>query len=235
MDGTQSWLKSPPAYGRDGLVIRSDGRPRSLGVAALAVSGEQLPIVRDGRVVELARVHEFLKVHVIERIRAKRIDARLRGRPLSRQSDFLRRSEILDAGHEQAVQRTGLARANHKRVPLDDPVDSVICVVFGRGGPVLLSIPLASPDAREIGQHREGQSTDRQRNLEHARMLQPSERVYLRDAVRRLFAQRRPVQQGVEYRTEGLAPIGQTVFDLGWHLMVYDPPHHTVVLPLTLL
>ena len=206
MDGTQSWLENPPAYGRDGIVQRSHGRPLDvLGVAALAVPREQLPIVRDGRVVELARVHEFLQVHMIQRVRAKRINARLRGGPLPRQLDFLSRSESFDAGHEQAVQRTGLARANQKRISLDDPVDSVIRVVFGRGGPVLLSIPLTSPDAREIGQHREGQSTDRQRNLEHARMLQPSERVYLLGAVGHLPAQRRPFQQGVECGTVPIA------------------------------
>jgi hypothetical protein len=33
------------------------------------------------------------------------------------------------------VQCTGLVGANEKRVPLDDPVDSVIRVVFGGSGP----------------------------------------------------------------------------------------------------
>lgn len=139
-----------------------------LGVAALAVPCEQLPIVLDELVIEVARVHELLEVHTAERILTKGIDARLRGGPLPRQSDLVSRSKVLDARDEQAVQRTGLVGANQTRIPLDDPIDPVICVVFGRSGPVLLSIPLAAPHAREVGQHRENHSTDRQRNLEHA-------------------------------------------------------------------
>src|SRR5262245_7793729 len=98
--------KSPGLWSH-GIVRRSHGLPSpdrvALGVAAPAVPREEFLIVRDGRVVELARVHEFLQVHMIERIRAKRIDARLRGGPLPRQLDFLCGSESFDAGHEQAV------------------------------------------------------------------------------------------------------------------------------------
>jgi hypothetical protein len=53
--------------------------------------------------------------------------------------------KVLDAGHEQAVQRAGLAGANAQRVPLDDPVDSVIRVVFSRRGAILIAIPLPAP------------------------------------------------------------------------------------------
>ena len=54
---------------------------------------------------------------------------------------------------EVLVERAGLVGANEKHVPLDDPVDSVVCVVFSRSGQILLSIPLAAPHAREVGQH----------------------------------------------------------------------------------
>jgi hypothetical protein len=48
------------------------------------------------------------------------------------------------------------------------------------------------------------------------------------DTIGHFHAQRRPSEQGVERWTESLAPIRQRIFDLGRHLMVNDPPHHTV-------
>ena len=69
---------------------------------------------------------------------AKRIVSGLRGGPLPHQSDLVRCSKVADACNEQAVQRAGLVGANKKRVPVDDPVDSMICVVVSRSGPDLV-------------------------------------------------------------------------------------------------
>src|SRR6266849_299331 len=122
---------------------------------------EKFSLVLHGRVVEHARVDELLQVHSGQRVLAKRIVASLRGGPLLRQPNLVRRPKVLDARYEQAVQRAGLVGANEKRVPLDDPVDPVICVVFSRSSQVLLSIPLAAPHPREVGQHRKKKPTDR--------------------------------------------------------------------------
>jgi hypothetical protein len=72
------------------------------------------------------------------------------------------------------VQCTGLVGTNEKRVPLDNPVDSVIRVVFGGSGPILLSIPLAAPHAGEVGQERKKKPTDRERDLDHPPIVLPA-------------------------------------------------------------
>ena len=112
----------------------------------LAKPFEYCLVVLDGDVVEDASVDELLQIQSIG-VWAKRIDASHRGSPLPRQPYLVRRPKILDACDEQAVQCTGLVGANEKRVPLDNPVDSVIRVVFGGNSQVLRSIPLAAPHA----------------------------------------------------------------------------------------
>jgi hypothetical protein len=47
-----------------------------------------------------------------------------------------------------------------------------------------------------------------------------------------IVPRRRPFQNRVERRAERLAPIGQTIFDLGRHLMMDDPAHDTIPLHL---
>ena len=71
------------------------------------------------------------------------------------------------------MQCTGLISANEKRVPLDNPVDSVIRVVFGGSSPILFSIPLAAPHASEVGQQRKKKPTDRERDLDHPPIVLP--------------------------------------------------------------
>ena len=74
----------------------------------------------------------------------KRIVAGLRGRPLPRQTYLVGRPEVPDACYEEAVQRAGLIGANEQRVSLDDPVDSVVCVVISRRG-----LPPGAPEGPE--------------------------------------------------------------------------------------
>jgi hypothetical protein len=122
---------------------------------------EKFSLVLHGHAVEDARFDELLQVHAVQRVLAQWVVACLGGGPFPGQTYLVRRPKVLDACRKQAVQRAGLVGAEEKRVSLDDPVDSVICVVFSRSSSVLLSIPLAAPHAREVGQHRKKKPTDR--------------------------------------------------------------------------
>ena len=140
---------------------------RGLAILLLAEPFKQFAIVPCRRVVEDARVDELLQVHSGERVLAKRIVSGLRGGPLPRQPNLVRRPKVPDSCYEQAVQRAGLVGTNENGVLLDNPVDPVICLVFRRRGQVFLAILLAAAHAQEEGQHRKQKSTDRERDFEH--------------------------------------------------------------------
>jgi len=103
----------------------------------------------------------------LKRVLPKRILADLSLRPPPRGLHFFCGAEILDAGHEQAMQRSGFVVTNEVGLPLYDLVDPTVCVASGglrllhpphRSAFFALSHP-AGPSG-EVGQYKQAETAD---------------------------------------------------------------------------
>jgi len=102
---------------------------RVLAAQAEPLEEQGLVLHPDG--VKFTRIDERLHDVDLKRVLPKRILADLSLRPPPRGLHFFRGAEILDAGHEQAMQRSGFVVTNEVGIPLYDLVDPTVCGASG--------------------------------------------------------------------------------------------------------
>jgi hypothetical protein len=127
---------------------------RVLAAQAEPLEEQGLVLHPDG--VKFIRIDERLHDVDLKRVLPKRILADLSLRP-----------EILDAGHEQAMQRSGFVVTNEVGLPLYDLVDPTVCVASG-GLPrlhpphrsVFFALSHPAGPSGEVGQYRQDETAD---------------------------------------------------------------------------